>query len=208
MTDLPDTPAVTPPPGWYPDHTGALGLRWWDGSAWTESTRTAAEVSAPGALPYALQQEPATVPAGTAVYNPLIWIIALLPLLSIVTLLTLNASVLVGSPTDPLAMYRDPGYLATLALGWVVYGSSVVLAYFDHKRLVRDGYDRPFHWAWTFFSGGVYVIGRSVIVRRRGGHGLAPLWVWVGINLFVLIIAFVRVGQIMGTLMSSIPSPA
>lgn len=148
-------------------------MRWWDGSAWTETTRTAAEVTAPGAARYSLQQAPATVTRGTPVYNPLIWIMALLPILSIATLLTLDVSVLVGSATDPLAMYRDPGYLATLALGWVVYGSSVVLAYFDRKRLLRDGYDRPFHWAWTFFSGGVYVIGRSIIVRRRATRGLA-----------------------------------
>lgn len=205
MTDLPDLSAVRPLPGWYPDHTGATGVRWWDGSAWTETTRTAAGVTAPGAAPYSLQQAPATVTRGTPVYNPLIWIMALLPILSIATLLTLDVSVLVGSATDPLAMYRDPGYLATLALGWVVYGSSVVLAYFDRKRLLRDGYDRPFHWAWTFFSGGVYVIGRSIIVRRRASRGLAPIWVWAGITLFVTIIAFVQVGQIMATMMSTIP---
>jgi uncharacterized membrane protein YjfL (UPF0719 family) len=81
----------------------------------------------------------------------------------------------------------------------------VVLAYFDRKRLLRDGYDRPFHWAWTFFSGGVYVIGRSIIVRRRASRGLAPIWVWAGITLFVTIIAFVQVGQIMATMMSTIP---
>ncbi|AXI76867.1 phospholipid scramblase-related protein [Peterkaempfera bronchialis] len=29
---------ATNPPGWYPDPHGAPGLRWWDGSRWTEHT--------------------------------------------------------------------------------------------------------------------------------------------------------------------------
>ncbi|MDJ0343750.1 DUF2510 domain-containing protein [Streptomyces sp. H10-C2] len=52
---------MTTPPGWYPEpgHTGngpALE-RWWDGSAWSEYTRTAqapaAQPAAPGTPPYA-----------------------------------------------------------------------------------------------------------------------------------------------------------
>lgn len=46
---------MTTPPGWYPEpgHTGngpALE-RWWDGSAWTEYTRTAQAPAAPAAAP-------------------------------------------------------------------------------------------------------------------------------------------------------------
>ncbi|MFJ6214163.1 phospholipid scramblase-related protein [Streptomyces sp. NPDC092296] len=29
---------ATTPPGWYPDPHGAAGLRWWDGSQWTDHT--------------------------------------------------------------------------------------------------------------------------------------------------------------------------
>jgi hypothetical protein len=142
------------------------------------------------------------------VYTPFIWILTLLPLFGIATLLTIDTSALVASSSDPLAMYRDPGYLTSLALGWIVYGVSVLLAYFDHKRLLRDGFDRPFHWAWTFFAGGVYVIGRSIIVRRRAGRGQAPIWVWASITLFVTIVGIVEVGRMMATLMSTIPYSA
>ncbi|MHC5796247.1 DUF2510 domain-containing protein [Lacisediminihabitans sp. FW035] len=208
MTDLPETSAVLPPAGWYPDHTGAPGVRWWNGAAWTEATRSSAEYPVPGATPYALQQAPAKVPAGTAVYNPFIWTLALLPLLGIVTLLNRDISQLVQSSTDPLAIYRDPAYLASLALGWGLYGVSVVLAYLDRKRLLKDGYDRPFHWAWTFLTSGVYVIGRSVIVRRRAGRGQAPIWVWVGIVVAVTTINLIQVGQAVATMMSTIPFSA
>lgn len=207
MTDLPALVPTVPvtPAGWYPDHTGAARLRWWDGAAWTENVSATAAGPMSDVAPYSLRQTPTTVPAGTPVYNVFIWIITLLPILSIVTLLTRSTPALLGSQTDPYAMYRDPGYLASLAIGSVVYGGAVLLAYLDRKRLLRDGFDRPFHWAWTFFSAGVYVIGRSIIAGRRAGRGRAPIWVWIAITLLVTVLAVVRVGQMMATLMSTLP---
>ena len=46
MTDALDS-AV--PAGWYPDPWGASAQRWWDGSKWAESIRTAADQDAGGA---------------------------------------------------------------------------------------------------------------------------------------------------------------
>ena len=39
-----------PPAGWYPDPSGAPGLRYWDGIAWTQWTHAAGPESAPQTL--------------------------------------------------------------------------------------------------------------------------------------------------------------
>lgn len=202
-----NTPAV--PPGWYPDHTGAPQLRWWDGSAWTESVRPSepatASPDAGTAAPYALRPAPRTVAAGTPVYNVFIWIIALLPIVGIVTLLSFDMSSIVATSSDPTAMYRNPGYVATRLFGLLAYLLTALLAFFDRRRLLADGFDRPFHWAWAFLGGTVYIIGRSVVVWRRSRRGLAVLWVWIGLALVGFIVAAVKVGALMSTLISTIP---
>jgi uncharacterized membrane protein len=71
-----------------------------------------------------------------------------------------------------------------------------VLAYFDRKWLLARGFDRPFHWAFAFIAAPVYTIGRSVVVRRRSGRGIAPMWVSIGLlvlGLIVGIIVFVAI---------------
>lgn len=35
---VPINPPGAAPPGWYPDPSGQLPLRWWDGAGWTEHT--------------------------------------------------------------------------------------------------------------------------------------------------------------------------
>ena len=35
----PPVPARTAAPGWHPDPSNPLGLRWFDGTAWTEHAR-------------------------------------------------------------------------------------------------------------------------------------------------------------------------
>ncbi|NUT59412.1 MAG: DUF2510 domain-containing protein [Agromyces sp.] len=102
------------------------------------------------------------------------------------------------SMTDPTAMvlmYLDPWYLGSVVVGWVAYGATVLLAYFDYAALSRLGYGRRFHWAWTFLSSLVYVIGRSVLVRRQAGRGSAPMHVaiWSTVAVFVATMAWATV---------------
>ncbi|MBN1091466.1 DUF2510 domain-containing protein [Blastococcus sp. TML/M2B] len=52
-----------PPPGWYPDPSGATGTRWWDGQGWTEHVQQAAPPPpaaspAPGGAGPSLYEQP------------------------------------------------------------------------------------------------------------------------------------------------------
>jgi hypothetical protein len=143
------------------------------------------------------------------VYTPYIWLIVLLPLLSILALLFwdmdayMRASI--ASPDDPFAQYRDPGYLLAQGLGFLLYALSVLFAFLDRRVLVQRGFDRPFHWAWTFLGGIVYIIGRSVIVRRRSGRGLLPIWVYIGVFVLSMIVVIIKVSSAVSSMMSVLP---
>jgi hypothetical protein len=90
---------------------------------------------------------------------------------------------------------------------FLTYGASVLLAYFDSERLKRDGVVRPFHWAWSFLSGTVYVIGRSVIVAKVApGRGLVPIWVLIGVIFLSIVLTSFKMSSLMTSMISSIPT--
>jgi hypothetical protein len=149
----------------------------------------------------------------TPVYNPMIWIITLLPLLSVVLLLLWNPEfriINIGSrnrPTVDPASILTPAYFLLVFTGFATYAVSVLMAYFDSERLKRDGVVRPFHWAWSFLSGTVYVIGRSVIVRKVApDRGLVPVWVLIGVIVLSIIVSTIKMSAMMTSMISSIPS--
>jgi hypothetical protein len=159
------------------------------------------QVSAPAPAPASAYPAAATipsVPAGTPAYGPFIWVITLLPLISFLLIPLLLPSLqeqLRSSLADPYGQQLYSGYsMSGLVvqgvvnlLSLLIYAAVVVLAYLDHRWLLRTGYTRPFHWAWAFLST-VYPIGRSVVVRRRSGRGIAPMWVAIAIAALGLII--------------------
>ncbi|MDQ0680423.1 hypothetical protein QFZ30_003805 [Arthrobacter pascens] len=210
----------TPSPGWYPDPAGTGRLRWWDGAVWTD------QFSAPYAPAYAPGQQgpgpyaPASytperprISSETPVYNPMIWIITLLPLLSVVLLLLWNPEfrlITIGSRNrttiDPASIFT-PAYFLLVFSGFATYAVSVLLAYFDSERLKRDGVVRPFHWAWSFLSGTVYVVGRSVIVRKVApDRGLVPVWVLIGVIVLSIVVSTIKMSATMASMISSIPN--
>jgi hypothetical protein len=203
MTNSDATPTIVA--GWYTDYENPTRLRWWDGTRWTE------HISEPVVAPQYVAPARNTVPSTTPVYNAFIWIIVLIPLVSLGLLLTINfrdlaLQSLSGSPTASLSIYSNPGYLASQLGSFAIYGVTVLLAYFDWRKLGRDGFERPFHWAWSFLSAIVYVIGRSVVAHRRSGRGYVVLWVYIGVTVLSFIVSIVVVSQMMSVIFANLPT--
>jgi hypothetical protein len=197
MTDTPDTP--TAPPGWYQDYAGSSRLRWWDGLQWTEHFHDPSlEVYGATATPI--------VGAGTAVYNAYIWVVIALQLVALGTLFGYDMTGTMLASANGLSVYGTPGYLLFAGLGWLSYGLAVLFSYLDRRTLLQDGFDRPFHWAWAFLGSAVYIIGRSIIVKRRAGRGLAPIWVWAVITIATIIVVIVKVSNAMSALFENLPT--
>ncbi|MEV7606525.1 DUF2510 domain-containing protein [Paenarthrobacter sp. NPDC089322] len=191
------------PAGWYPDPMDPRQLRWWDGVQWT------AHLTPVNVQFQALYKTPRVlVSAETPVYNPFIWAIVLLPLVSLLLLFTWQPEFRTmttrqGVTTiDPFSIYT-PTYFALQISGFVIYALSVWFAFLDRQRLVRSGVVRPFHWAWTFLSPVVYIIGRSVIVRKVApNRGLWPVWATIGMTIISLVVASIWMSSMMQALYS------
>lgn len=199
------------PAGWYPDATGTL--RWWDGAQWAP---------APAPVNYATPGQ-GRVAQGTPANTVWAWLIVLLPLASVIPtfgylayfqqsmLGMLQLIPLDGSEVDPQAMLAfqlnlifNPWYFALMLVGCVIYGLSVWFAYLDSRELKRRGFIAPFHWAWTFLSALVYIIGRTVVVRRRGGRSAGPLIVLIVTQVLLVIAIFVWVGVATSEFMNAV----
>ncbi|WP_344792533.1 DUF2510 domain-containing protein [Gryllotalpicola daejeonensis] len=193
------------PPGWYPDPWNPSAQRFWDGTQWTEH-----------AAPTAGGLDRPRLPDGAPIYGPLIWVLALLPLLAGVYIWFVHVDISqyvsqlqqldnydgTGPMPDfnPFAMF-GPGYWVMLALSPLLYAAQIVLAVFDQRRLERLGVVRPFHWAWAFLSGIVYVIGRSVIVRKVAApRGLAAIWVMIAAYVVTMISSAIWAAGFVGAL--------
>lgn len=194
MTDSTATAAA----GWYDDPAGSGQKRWWDGTQWSEHLHD------PSLEVYGVVAKP-VVGAGTPVYNALIWAIVLLPLISIAAVASFDMTGYMVRTMNGVPSF-DGSYLFLSLIGWVIYLVSVLLAYFDWKRLGRDGYVRPFHWAWSFLSAPVYIIGRSVIVKRRSGRGLWPIWALIAVVVFSLVVSTVKIVGALSVLFSNLQS--
>lgn len=195
---------TTTPAGWYPDPEDATRSRWWNGAQWTEH-RSAPAVAAPyAAVSYSATAADLKAPEGTEWNTAWIWLIVLLPLIPMIGLFSIDWGSLINlnDPTgmSSLAFLVSPGYLVASVGGWVVYGLCVWFAYLDWRELGRRGVPRPFHWAWTFLSSAVYAIGRSVVVRKRTGRGIAPMWATIA----TLVISFGAAIYIMAVVMAAV----
>ncbi|ROQ37273.1 uncharacterized protein DUF2510 [Frondihabitans sp. PhB188] len=187
-----------------------------------------------GTQPYGAQQQPyggyggqqygygqpiPKAPEGAKVTNIFIWLIVLLPIISLIFSLASIASlqgvvedVIKSAQTDPTGSTvpttpTTPLEIVGNVVGILIAAATIVLAYFDWKALKAAGVVRPFHWAFAFFAlitPLVYIIGRSVVVHRRSGRGLLPLWVSIAIAVIGLVLGITAFVGIISGVMGSI----
>ena len=195
-----ETPAAAAPPGWYDDGTGSGRMRWWSGTEWTE------HIAAPYSM--APTARPA-IPADRPIYNPFIWLIVFLPLVSVALIFAYQPDFSAFSSraavTNPLSIYT-PTYFLALFAGWVIYGLSAVFAWRDVVWLRTQGVERPFPWPWIFLYSPVYVIGRSVIVHRVAApRGRAPIWAFIAVIVVSFIVAIAWTVSLMSGVLAHLP---
>jgi hypothetical protein len=201
------------PPGWYPAAEGSSQLRWWDGSQWTEHV---SDPAAPTTAPAALR-----APEGTDPNTIWAWLVALTPILSLIGVVVYYASIgttlrnlvsisdtgRISSGAYGLGQVFTPAYFAVLGLSLVSYALNVIFAYLDWRELKARQIPSPFHWAWSFLEAPlVYMIGRSVVVRRRTSRGLGPLWLTIAIIVIGLIVSIIEVVTVFASVAGTLPS--
>lgn len=135
-----------------------------------------------------------------------VWLMVFLPLLSLLGIIIFDWSSYFrdafyadvysydSGPASMTGINAATGLLTgvTSVVSIVVSALTVLFAFLDWRQLRARGVDRPFHWAFSFFvlaigSGLVYIIGRGVVLRRRTGSGLAPIWASIAVNVVVVI---------------------
>jgi len=161
------------------------------------------------------------IPDSTPIYTPFIWIYVLLPLVPAIALLFWHPTFpsLTDAAVSPLQYEREsyasfltPGYFVAITFSLLAMVAMILMAFFDHRALVRAGVVRPFAWPWAFFvliSFGllVYPIGRSVIARQVARpRGLAPIWVLIGTMVVQFLISIIWVVGFMSQVLAQIPS--
>lgn len=165
-------------------------------------------------------QQPSAAPQqrdpGIVTSNPWIWVVVLLPLLSALSIFLLPVSSIVdmsmASTYGPQSsMGMSTAYLVGLGavqvVGFLIYAAIVVFAFLDFRQLKKAGLQRPFHWAWAFLAAPyVYVIGRSVVVKRVTGGGLLPLWIFIGVVVVSFLIVIGWTSALFSQMMQAFPT--
>jgi hypothetical protein len=202
-------PAETPSTPWSVESTAVASAAPSSSAPYAGFAATTPYASA---APYSGAPESLAAPAGTRPYTPWIWALALLPLVNTVSTMlrwssidsTIDAAT--ESALSPGAAPPAALDLASYAISFLVFAAAMLFVVFDWRALDKAGVPRPFHWAWGFFmiiGAPVYMIGRSIVVRRRTGSGLAPMFVnlaLIALNFaLAMVIAVMTFSRVMDT---------
>jgi hypothetical protein len=197
---MPNSPERAAPAGWYPTAEGSTELRWWDGTGWTDQVNQ----TTPEAVAAVTDPRAPRAPEGTNTTTAWGWLLALIPLVSIALLIPLAGFVSTFRTVNPSnvvavsALATSPALLGSIALSATANIQFVLFAFLDWRALGFNGVPKPFHWAWAFLAWAssiavfVYVIGRTVIIRRRtGAGGFGPLVVFIVLEVILFVAGLV-----------------
>lgn len=175
----------------------------------------------PAAAPYSADADSLSAPADAPTNTPWIWIMIFLPLLGLLPLVLFDwASYFESAMAAPggsleaeLALYTSPVMIGSILGGFAVTAVSILFAFLDWRSLKKVGIPQPFHFLWVLFilvigTSAVYTIGRAVVVKRRTGSGLAPMWATIGVLALILIFTIVFVVWMMASIFTAIPMTA
>ncbi|MEO6942987.1 MAG: DUF2510 domain-containing protein [Terrimesophilobacter sp.] len=107
------------------------------------------------------------------------WFIAIMPLIT--GILAIGA--VKGAENYP--RYVPAGMEWWVFAGAVIavsYIATVILAIADRRKLDWAGYNHPAHWAWALLSAPIYLLVRTIVVKRETGRNSALLWVWIALT--------------------------
>ena len=180
------------PAGWYPDAANYGQQRWWDGNQWT------AQVTSPYQSGQGYDQR---APQGTNPYNRQIWgIVGIYAALGVGQFAYVYSLIAAPPLSSSTGLLVPLGFVAVGIIAWIV---SIWLAASDGREQESRGIHRPFHWAFCFipsYGPTIYIIGRSIVARRRTGRGLAPIWWHFGLAVAGGILGFAALFSLMGAL--------
>ncbi|MBB5634092.1 hypothetical protein BKA04_002315 [Cryobacterium mesophilum] len=128
--------------------------------------------------PAAVATDPEELYGSTATRKATVsgWFIAVMPLIAGV----LAIGAVKGAENYP--RYVPEGVEWWMLAGGVVvvlYLVTLLLAVADRRKLDWAGYNHPAHWAWAILTAPVYLLVRTIVVRRETGRNSALLWVWI-----------------------------
>ncbi len=137
-------------------------------SAWAQEPRTAA--ASPDALYPATSSRKSTVSG---------WLIAAMPFIA--GFLAIGA--VKGAENYP--RYAPAGIEWWMLAGGVLlvaYIATIILAITDRRKLDWSGFNRPAHWFWAILTAPIYLLVRTIAVKRETGRNSMMLWVWLALT--------------------------
>lgn len=115
-------------------------------------------------------------PTATRMATTSSWFIAVMPLIAGI----LSLSAVKGQENYPT--YVPAGiewWMLVAGVFAVLYVVTLMLAMADRRKLDWAGYHRPAHWAWALLTAPVYLLVRTISVKRETGRNSMLLWVWI-----------------------------